>query len=281
MNKPLLSICVLLFSVSLFAQSTKEKTKPTPPWWADRFKVSAGLFVPINNTVIEVGNESGSFGTTIDLESDLGFTKSTGTFLGGMEWRASRRSKFALNYYHIDRTSKKTLDKDIEFKDTTYHLGADIKALFNTDIFQFTYGYAFLINPKYELGVSVGAHIVSASIGLGLANGVGSVSGKKDFGFTAPLPDLGIWGGYAINQKWAVNGVFNYLSLTVDNTTGRILSYNAGVTYKILKNLSASLDYIGLNFKVNTTRKEYQGYFKWGYNGPTVTLNYGFGHKPW
>ena len=109
----------------------------------------------------------------------------------------------------------------------------------------------------------------------------GSISRETDFDFTAPLPDLGIWGGYGINDRWAVNGAFNYLSLTVGDVKGRVLSYNAGVTYDIGKKFSASLIYAGLNFKVDVVKDHFKGYFKWGYNGPALTVNYSFGKNKW
>jgi hypothetical protein len=258
-----------------------KKMKPVPPWWVDRFRVSAAVFFPLNNTIVEVGDEDGTFGTTVDLEDDLGLATSTTTFLGGLQWHASRRSKFELNYYYIGRNSTKTLEEDVEFKDTIYPANSKINASFSTGIFQFSYGYALLLNPRYEAGLAIGAHVVGVKVGMGSADNAGSADAETDFNFTAPLPDLGIWGGYAINKQWAVNGAFNYLSLTIGDFTGRILSYNAGVTYSILKNLSASLGYAGLNFKVNGTKDAFKGYFKWGNNGPVLTVHYAFGKNKW
>jgi len=285
MTKQLIACVFILACISATAQTdtsaVQKKAKPTPPWWVQRFRVSAGLFFTLNNTVIQVGSEDGDRGTTIDFENDLGFSQSTGTGLGSLQWRASRRSRFDLNYYHIDRTSTKILDKDIEFRDTTFKLNSSVKAFFNTDIFQFAYGYAFLLSPKYEVGLSIGAHIVSAKTGIGLNTTLGSVSAEQDFGFTAPLPDIGVWGGYAISDKWAINGLFNYLSLTVGNIKGSLFSYEGSVTYKILNNLSATAGYMGLDFKVDAKNERSKGYFKWGYNGPSLTVNYSFGRKPW
>ena len=281
-----LSILLFVFiGVSTFAQTDSsvhtKKIKPVPPWWVQRFNVAAGVFFPLNNTIVEVGDEAGTFGTTIDFEDDLGFAQSTATFLGSLQWRASRRSKFELNYYYIGRNSTKTLEEDVEFKDTIYPANSIVNASFSTRIFQFSYGYAFLLNPRYEAGLAIGTHIVGVKAGMGSVSNTGSASTETDFNFTAPLPDLGIWGGYAINKKWAVNGSFNYLSLTVNNTTGRILSYNAGFAYGILKNLTASLGYVGLNFKVNTTKDTFKGYFKWGNNGPVLAVHYAFGKNKW
>jgi hypothetical protein len=274
----------IFFGVSTYAQtidSVPVKKKPVPPWWVQRFSVSAGIFVPLSNTQLEVGSEDGSFGTTIDLEDDLGFKQTTSSFVGNLQWRASRRSRFDLNYFQINRKSSYTTKKDIEFKDTTFPANSSLNASTNSAIFQFSYGYAFFLNPRFEAGLAIGAHIVGSKVGMGIANSGGSTGKETDYDFTAPLPDIGIWGGYGIGKQWAVNGAFNYLSLTVGDIKGRILSYNVGVTYDILKNFSATLMYAGLNFNVDLTKDHYKSYFKWGYNGPALTINYAFGKNKW
>jgi len=278
-------ICLFIFiGFSSFAQtgdSASVKKKPVPPWWVKPFSVSAGIFVPLSNTVLEVGSEDGSFGTTVDLEDDLGFKQTTTSFVGNLQWRASRRSRFELNYFQINRKSTHKIAKDIEFKDTTFAVNSTLEVSTNTAIVQFSYGYAFFLNPRFEAGLAVGAHVVGSKLGMGVANSAGSRSKETDFDFTAPLPDLGIWGGYGIAENWWVNGAVSYLSLTVDDIKGRILSYSAGVTYDIQKNFSASLIYAGLNFKVDVTKDHYKGYFKWGYNGPALTVSYRFGKNKW
>lgn len=278
-------ICLFIFmAVSSFAQtqdSVPVKKKPIPPWWVKPFSVSAGIFVPISDTELEVGSEDGSFGTTIDLEDDLGFEQTTFSFVGNLQWRASRRSRFDLNYFQINRKSTYTLAKDIEFKDTTFPVNSTVKATSNSAIVQFSYGYALFLNPRFEAGVAIGAHIVGSKVGMGISNSGGSTNKETDYDLTAPLPDIGIWGGYGIAEHWWLSGAINYLSLTVGDVEGRILSYNAGFNFDISKNFSASLIYTGLNFKVDVIKDHYKGYFKWGYNGPALTVNYTFGKNKW
>jgi hypothetical protein len=285
MLKQLLFLLLIFIGVSSYAQTNDTvpvKKKPTPPWWVRPFSVSAGVFVPISNTELEVGSEDGSFGTTVDLEDDLGFKTTTTSFVGKLQWRASRRSRFDLNYFQINRKSTHTLTKDLEFKDTTFHTNTSVSVSSNFAIFQFSYSYALFLNPRYEAGLAIGAHIVGTKVGMGLVStGGSSINQETDFDFTAPLPDIGIWGGYGIGEQWRVNGAINYLSLTVGDVKGRILSYNAGVTYDILKNFSASLVYAGLNVRVDVVKDHFKGFFKWGYNGPALTVNYSFGKDKW
>jgi hypothetical protein len=283
-------VLMTVFSLQLSAQQTlkdtvnettfsEKKARPVPPWFARRLKVSAGIFIPVNNTKIKVGNESGSFGNTIDFEDDLGFEKSTGTFLGEVQWRASRRSRFDLSYFYFNRNSSYQLQKTIEFGENTYPVDAHVNSYFKTGIYRFTYGYAFLVNPKYELGVMIGAHVLLTDVGIRLAGETAQVGYKGKFDFMAPLPDFGLWGGYVIADKWAFNGSVSYLSLKIDNISGKIISYNLSFMYEALPNLDLSLGYSGLNFTLDVVKDNLAGYLKWGYNGPLLTASYCFGKK--
>lgn len=270
---------LLLLLIALQTQAQKEK--PTPPWFVERFRVTAGTFFPINNTTITVGNQAGTFGTTIDFEDDLGFSRNTFTFLADVQWRASRRSRFDLSYYRVARNSGHVLDRTLEFGDHVYPVHAAVSSFFNTDIFRFSYGYALYTSPKAEVGLLVGAHIIGADVGISLENGSGSIDLRNDFGFTAPLPDFGIWGGYAITKRWAVNGEFDYFTLTINDISGRILAGSLSVQYLVIPQLSVTAGYTGMNFKVDVEKERLKGYFKWGYNGPSLTASFIFGRKRW
>lgn len=104
---------------------------------------------------------------------------------------------------------------------------------------------------------------------------------NNNFGFTAPVPDLGIWGGYSISSRLAVNVDASYMALTINKTTGRLLAFNLTFTYKIIDQLDLSLGYSALDFKVNSIKNNTSGVFKWGYNGPALAVNFSFGKKNW
>lgn len=274
-------ICFILLWLASASGLRAQHTKPSPPWWVERFKVTAGMFFPLNNTSVKVGSPDGEFGTTIDFEDNLGFSKHTFTFLGDFQWRASRRSRFDLSYYRVSRNSDYTLDRTLEFGDHVYPVNVDVNAFFNTDIIRFSYGYALLTSPRYEAGLSFGAHIVKGSVGLSVIGSGASLNLSDDFGFTAPLGNFGVWGGYAFSGRWAVNGEFNYLSLTIDNISGRILAGMLMVQYRALPSLTVAAGYTGLNFKVDVERERLLGELLWGYNGPSLTVGYSFGKKRW
>ncbi len=264
-----------------FFSNAKEKKPREAPWWVQRFSLGAGFFLAINNTNIEVSNSQGGRGTDINFENDLGYSGSSPTFLGDFQWRASARSRFDLGVINLDRSTSYTLQKTINFGDQTYDINSAINSSFNTTIYRFSYGYALFSDKNYELGLQLGFHIIKGDVSLAYNGQTISRTASTHFNFTAPLPDLGIWGGYAFGPRWALTGEFGYLALTIDNIYGRILTGELTVNYALFQQLRLQAGYSGFNFKVSTNDNSRSGDLSWGYNGPQFALVFTFGHKGW
>ena len=274
--------CMLLVTICDAQDSVLNPVaKKMAPWYVEKFSLTAGFFLPANNTDVQVGIKGSILGTDIDLENDLGFNKYQPTFLADIQWRISRKSRVMFNYYNIPRSSTHTIQKELVFHDYTYQVNATVSSFFNTTIYQLSYGYAILTKPDYEVGLQLGAHLVGASAGVSLVGSGAGVSSSNEFGFTAPLPDLGIWGGYAFGNRTAINGYADYLSLTIGSVTGSIFAYDLVFVYKLMDHLVTTLGLTGLNFNVSATKKDVEGNFKWGYNGFALGVGYSFGKKSW
>jgi hypothetical protein len=269
----------ILFGFSQTTDSSKSQ-KRIVPWFVERFKISAGFFYVVNITSVQV-SITGTPGTDIDYQKDLGYNKEVGTFLTSFQWRISSRSRFSFSYYNIKRSSTHRLTKDITFQDNTYYINEEVNTFFNTSIYQFSYGYALISKPKIELGLLIGAHVVGSKAGIALSDANPGISGSNNFGFTAPLPNLGIWGGYALSNRFSLNFDLDYFALTIKSITGRVLASNFSLTYRLINKLDISLGYTGLNFKVDIVKGNADGRFKWGYNGPAIAATFSFGKNSW
>lgn len=291
MNNPyhllMRSISLILGLVLILGESYAQDSLKLPkdsiiaPWYVEKFRIAAGGFVPIIGTDVQVGINGVVDGTKINFEKDLGYNTSEFTFFAGLEWRISRRSRANFAIYNVRRSSDHTLQKDISFKGDTFHINSDVHSFFNTTIYQVSYGYAILAKPKYEVGLLIGTHIVGAKTGLSVDGSGAGISANNDFGFTAPLPDLGIWGAWEASKRLAISLDIEYLALTINDTKGSIFAYNLLFLYRVVKKLDISLGFSGLNFSVNREQDNYQAYFKWGYNGPALGVSYSFGKTSW
>lgn len=296
MKKLFYFLMILFFSLSLNAQIVADNTtidsspllqdntnfqQDIPedlPWHGRRFKFSAGVFFPSNNTQVEYSSTNGQIGDLIDFERDLGFDKSSTSFTGSFDWRISRRSRLGAEYFYLKRTSTKTLEREIDFGDNKYFINTRISAFADNQIIRIFYGYAFISKPKYEIGALIGSHILLGDMGLKLEAQTQEVEYRDNFDFTAPLPDLGLWGEFVLGKKFGLYANANYFALKVDNIDGRILSYNLSVLYNVYKNFSLTAGYTGLDIRVDVERERLNGYLKWSYNGPSLTATYSFGN---
>ncbi len=121
----ILTGCICVFLNVGFAQTTDTtaiKEKPEKYWWRPgllkNLHVAFGGFLPISNTNVQVSatGPNHSIGTEINFEDDLGFSRSGGTFMADIQYRLSRRSRFDLSFYRLNRSASHTLTKDIAFE---------------------------------------------------------------------------------------------------------------------------------------------------------------------
>jgi hypothetical protein len=259
----------------------KDTVKRDVPWFVDRYKISIGFFAPISNTTVRVGTNDGQHGTEIDFEDDLGFRTNTQTFLANAQYRLSSRSRFDLSYYNIRRNSTRTLNRTIEFGEDVYEINTKISAFFDTEIYRFSYGYAIFSKPDYEIGLLIGTHIIGADAGIAAVAESQGAAADNSFGFTAPLPDFGIWGGFTIGKRFAFNGELDYLALKVDNTKGSIFGYNFLFIFRAVSKLDIALGFSGMHFKIDAIKDNMNGHFLWTYDGPSLRISYSFGRNNW
>ncbi|MEI8075035.1 MAG: hypothetical protein WCH78_09820 [Bacteroidota bacterium] len=267
---------------SSFSDTINWSKKKTAPWFVDRFKISAGLFAATTTTDIKLGaSGGGSIGTDIDFEKDLGLKRNVETFIGNFQWRLSRRWRMDFSFYQLNRSATKTLERTVIFGDNTYNVTANVNTFFNTTIYRVSIGYAILAKPTYELGLLLGTHTLQSKMGLGISAGGAGVSFSDNFKFTAPLPDLGIWGGVVLSKKLSLNGEFDYLSIAAGNVKGRIVGYNASLLFNVAKHFDLAIGYTGFDFSLDENANNQSAHIGWGYRGPSITGNFRFGHNNW
>ncbi|MCK7554141.1 hypothetical protein MKQ70_03600 [Chitinophaga sedimenti] len=271
MKKLLLLLCCLTAATAAYPQA---------PWFVQRFKVTGGYFLALNTTDVKVTNNE-LLGTKVNLEDDLGFSNQVHTFLANAQWRATSRARFDFSYYRLHRSATHQLDRTIQFGENTYQVNGQTDAYFNADIFRGSFGYAIFQGSRYEAGLMIGAHVVKTNMGIALTGAGDGLDIKDDYDVTAPMPDAGIWGGFAFAPRWALNAEASYMALKVDDINGNIFSGSVQVNYQVIPSLSAAVGYNMLHLDVDGKRNGLLGDVAWKYNGPSVSVSYSFGKKRW
>jgi len=267
----------------VFSSMNKRFLKKTAPWFVQRFTITGGYFAPANKTNIQVDGSNGAVGSKINFEHDLGLTKTTHAVFGDLQWRIARRSRLDLNGFLVNRSAVHTLQKDITFGDSTYPANTSVRAFFNAGTWRLSYGFALFAKRNYEIGLRIGAHVLVNDIGIKAQQGNASYSRGHDFNFTKPLPDAGLWAGFALGQHFALNLEADYLDASAgSDLEGKILSYNAALTWRAFKPFQVAIGYKGFYFDINTqNREQFNGHFQWNSHGPEVTAALAFRAKAW
>ena len=230
-------------------------------------------FFPTISSTARLDSDTGGIGTEVHLEDDLGLTDRKGTpyillgsRFGSQNWRAE------FEYYYLDRSATRTIQRDITWGDTTYSLGANINSTFNTNIYRLTGGYSFYHTPEAEAGVSVGFHVTDFKLALsGEGTGPAGLSFRTESRTQlVPLPTLGAYGNYKLAQDWILHGRVDWLSLTYEQYHGSLTNLYVGADWRFVPNWGVGLGYRYVNYRVTADKNSFHGEANYEFQGPTV-----------
>jgi hypothetical protein len=218
-------------------------------------------------------------GTEIRLEDelDLDDRKSTPYLTLGM--RLGDRWRLGFEYYELNRSSSKTLTRQIDWGDVSFPLGAQIDTTFDTTIYRFSGGYSFVRDAASEAGVSFGLHITDFTTALaGIGNGPRGTSTfhdeKRDT--LVPLPTGGLYGTFKLSDQWALRGSVDLLSFKYDEYDGRLLNWLAAIDWRFAKNWGAGIGYRYVDYKLEAESSDFRGEINYKFKGPTFFINAAF-----
>jgi hypothetical protein len=278
---------IRVFSIALVFLAARAVFAQSPPWddpqWVaekgmdERFGLHLGGFFQNFRTTLALGPASGGSGTDINLERDLGLGNQT-SFSGDGYWRFGRHGRFDFGYRGWTRKNTHTLERDIEFGDHTYVLGASVDFRQHTDVFNIAYGYSFINNPKVEFGLRLGVSAQNTKSTMSASATVGgntsSISDERSL-FT-PFPVIGAYGSATLMPRFFVTAeVAGLPSVTLSNYTVSFIDAKGGLEYFFSKNVGVGVnyEYVKATVSRNITRTIDLSY---RYSGPIAYLSLAF-----
>lgn len=218
-------------------------------------------------------------GTEIDLEDDLGFDDReflpaayAGVRLGG-------GFSVAGEYFALKRDTTHTLARDITIEDVTYPVNASVTAGFDTDVYRFVVGWAFVRRPGLEVGAAIGVHATDFGVsfeGEGRIGGASAQIQRRRENLFAPLPTVGMFAALEALPGVTVGGRVDYLSLSIDDYDGRLINARASVSYRITSHLGVGAMYRHVDYRVDVGKENVSGRFAYSFSGPAVFVEAGF-----
>lgn len=145
--------------------------------------------------------DSGSLGTALGLEEDLGL-KSHRWLLSvlagarlGSDWRTELEARA------LQRSGTRRLDRNITVGGTVFEAAATVDTDFDTTVYRASIGYFFVRTPTAEFGASLGLHVtrVRAAVAATAVIDEAEIAVDRsvaDQTHTVPLPSLGLYGTF-------------------------------------------------------------------------------------
>lgn len=243
----------------------------------DKFYAKGGLFFSNLDSSIRI--DGSAAGTPIDLEKDfgLGSQKTAGFGLAG--WRFSEKWRVELEYFRLSRSGSTKIDRNVTVGNTVYPVNGTITSGLSTSIYRLAVGYSFVKGDGYELGADLGAHLSDFSVfveGTGSLNGAPATARRETRSQLVPLPTLGLYGRYDLNDTFALVARADYFQLKIDKYKGSLVDLSAGVTARVTKNVGIGADMRYVDYGLRASAADFTGKIDYKFYGPFVYLDIGF-----
>ena len=246
----------------------------------DRYWIEMAGDWPGIDTDVQVSSvEFSTIGTAINAETDLGLNDRkllpvlrAGARLGG-GW------SIGAEFYSLRRGTTNRLARDITFEDVTYPASVSVTTEFNTDIYRFTIGYAFIRERTFEIGGAIGVHAtdVEASIeGDGRIGDAAAQFRRRTKRFLAPMPTVGLFANVQVLPRLTLGGRIDYLSLSVGDYDSRLINAQVSAAYRFLPNVGIGVMYSLVDYRVDVEKELYTGRIAYRFSGPAAFLQLGF-----
>jgi hypothetical protein len=248
---------------------------------AGRFTIGIGAYLTSFDSSIRLDTKTLK-GTRIDLEKDLGLDPSQSLFRADAEYRLARRQYVVFSYYDISRTGGRTLlNRPIRFGDEVFNVNSKIDGFLDTQFVSLAYRYSFARTRRAELGVSVGASVVTLGTGIALA-GSATTPGEEhhaeiatDAKFVAPVPLAGLYGRWKLTPKIVASGSIQYIKLTFQSITGSDTDAEVRVEYYPMRRLGLGLGYAFNRIDLDPIkRSNFRGRFLYDFGGLELYARY-------
>ncbi len=194
----------------------------------ERFSVNLGGFVAGLKSDIIIGSKQIGLGLALNLEEALGLESSIWVLRGEAEYNFGkrRRSLARFGYFGYFRVARKVLESELEIGDEIYPIGTELNSQFNFQIFKGTYDYAFYLDKRVRLCVSLGLFIMPINFSTSAMD-----QAEVNADFIAPLPVLGISTDFAITPKIHLKQSIEFFYLEFSNFKGVLTDLNVRVEY--------------------------------------------------
>ncbi len=234
--------------------------------------VSLGAFLTDHDFETELTARGSGEVFVIDLEDDLGLESDNTVFRLDAFWRPSGKHRLDLSWFDLSRDADVVVETEFEWQDTVFPVDIDVSTDLDLSIYKLAYGYEFVQNERSWFAGSFGLFIGD----LGLRIEDVTTGGFEAGDITAPLPVLGIRGGYAITDKWVISYSGEAFFLEFDKYEGDIYDAFASIEYRFTERFAVSAGYNYVTVSVDIDDQDLNADLDYRFSGIVASLKLAF-----
>ena len=248
---------------------------------AARFIVDTGWFLMSTDTRVRLDGETpGERGTEVNYDDTFGLGDFD-RFRVDALWRIANRHVLRGMYFENNRSSTRNIEREIEFGDETYPVGASVTAGSDLTVIQLLYDYAFLRRDNYELAGGIGLHMLDAGLSLAATlttqGGAVTRSAVEEASTDVPLPVLGLRGVWRLPHNFYVSAQVQYFYVEFDPYSGSLTDLMATLVWQATDHFGIGVGYndFGFRFDIDDEDK-FNGRLRWRYGGVVAFASFMF-----
>jgi hypothetical protein len=209
----------------------------------NKWEISPTAAAVILGADIRIDASNGGFGTTINAQDDLGLAKTKMQPRIDARLRFGRKHELEGGFQFSERSGAKTTQRQLNFADTTFNVGASLDSKLTTNLLFLNYRYAIIAKDRTQAGVGVGlgALFFKTKLDVAANAGGGGVGYSASKSVTAPVGSLGLYGRYLIGSRWSAETDARLVKLRVDRFHIRYAELNAAGRYWFSRKWGAEL----------------------------------------
>ncbi len=252
----------------------------------DQFVVSAGAFVLGTHLNGSLNGNATAAGISRDVNFDHAFgTNSDSTRIrADFAWHFLPRQSLRFQYFDDDVKRTRTLDKDIVWGDYTFKAAGQATAENKFTVYALDYEYAFLREPDYEVAATAGVHYsqmnlrISGNATVTLPDGSVEAASlqSKSSSLPAPLPVIGLRGGWAFAPDWLLRASGQFFKVKVSDYDGHWWDLSADVTWMFNNHVGIGGGWDSYTTHAGIDKPSFQGHLDFRYSGVVVYLRGAF-----
>lgn len=244
-----------------------------PDSLGEPFHLTLGTFLVNSDTEVRLDGETG-IGTPVDFDRTFGDEGDQTRFRLDGSWRFAERHKVRAMVFSTSRSDSRVFDREIEWEDEVFPVGAEVKGEVDFAVYQVAYEYVFLRRETWELGASIGVHYTTFETKLSAtvetSEGTGSGTRTADADLNAPLPVIGLHGTWGVGHDLWLDATAQFFSLSIDEYSGSLQDYRIGLVWQPKSWAGIGIGYNRFTVDADVDTSSFKGALDWSYEGPII-----------